>query len=295
MTTAFKGKGPLPRLQTSWDLRAACNFIGGGAGTGLLIATAFLAWSGYPYFGTVALGLACIAFGLFMVWMEIGRPWRSMNLFFHPQTSWMTREGILSLPIFALGAVTLFYFPQSGGQVATSLVGVLAAGYLYCQARMLQGAKGIPSWAHPAIIPFLLATGLTEGMGLVICFPMLFSNMILAVFALLLLLRLFTWSRYAKALKNGGAPQASSAVINGFSPTFKVMGHLLPVFLLTVATVKPGLNVFLVPAAGLLAAIAGWLAKAVIITRAAQTHGFSIPVMPVRGQGTSSRPARPGW
>ena len=30
--------GPWPRLQRAWDMRAACNFIGGGTGTGLLLA-----------------------------------------------------------------------------------------------------------------------------------------------------------------------------------------------------------------------------------------------------------------
>ncbi|MCF7980934.1 MAG: hypothetical protein K9K86_03045 [Pseudomonadales bacterium] len=296
MTSAFKGKGALPRLQTSWDLRAACNFIGGGTGTGLLITTALLALFGYPYFGAIILGLACVGFGLFMVWLEIGRPWRSMNLFFHPETSWMTREGILAIPMFLLGALTIFYYPQSS---VAAVIGIIAAGYLYCQARMLRGAKGIPSWAHPSLTPYILATGLTEGMGLAICFQALASEALLAVFAVLLILRLITWSRYSKGLQQSGAPQASCAAINNIRSLFLVGGHLLPIILLVIVTFASELRVVLVPAAGLLAAMAGWLSKAVIITRAAQTRGFAIPRTPIRGQGSaneaSSQASKQGW
>jgi len=298
MTSAFKGKGSLPRLQTSWDLRAACNFIGGGTGTGLLITTALLALFGFPYFWPIVLGLACVGFGLFMVWLEIGRPWRSMNLFFHPETSWMTREGILAIPLFVLGALTLFYYPQSGGSAIAAVIGLIAVGYLYCQAQMLRGAKGIPSWAHPALTPYILMTGLTEGMGLAICFQALANEALFAVFALVLVIRLIAWSRYSQGLQQGGAPQASCAAINNIRAMFLVGGHLLPILLLVAATFITELAVFLVPAAGLLAAAAGWLSKAVIITRAAQTRGFAIPRTPIRGQGAkdmSSQASKQGW
>ena len=294
MSTAFKGKGPLPRLQTSWDLRAACNFIGGGTGTGLLICTAVLALFGYPYSGTIALGLVCVAFGLLMVWLEIGRPWRSMNLFFNPQTSWMTREGILAIPLFALAALALFYHPKSGGTVITGALGIIAAGYLYCQARMLNGAKGIPSWAHPAIVPYLMVTGLTEGMGLAVCFPALGGRSVLTAFVLLLLLRMAAWLRYTHGLQRDRAPQDSLRVINGFKTIYLLAGHLLPIILLTATGLEPGWHAVLVPAAGLLAAMAGWLSKAVIITRAAHTHGFVIPRMPGRGQVAGNGPALQG-
>jgi len=299
MTSAFKGKGALPRLQTSWDMRAACNFIGGGTGTGLLITTALLALFGYPYFGALTLGLACVGFGLFMVWLEIGRPWRSMNLFFHPETSWMTREGILAIPMFSLGGLTLFFYPQTGGATFAAVIGVIAAGYLYCQAQMLRGAKGIPSWAHPALTPYILATGVAEGMGLAICFQTLASEAVLAVFAVALILRLITWSRYSQGLQQGGAPQASCMAINRIRPAFLVGGHLLPIVLLVAATFAPEIKVYLVPAAGFLAAFAGWLSKAVIITRAAQTRGFAIPRTPIRGQGganqAASQASKQGW
>ncbi len=204
-------------------------------------------------------------------------------------------KGFSRCHCFLLGALTLVYFPRSGGLIVTSLIGMIAAGYLYCQARMLQGAKGIPSWAHPALIPYLMATGLTEGMGLAICFPALASPVVQAAFALLLVMRLVTWLRYTHGLQQGRTPQDSLAVINGISGIFLSAGHFLPIILLVVAALKPGLNAFLVPAAGGLAAVAGWFSKAVIITRAAHTQGFAIPTMPIRGQGVSGQSARQEW
>jgi phenylacetyl-CoA:acceptor oxidoreductase subunit 2 len=99
--------GAASRLQRFWDLRAACNFIGGGTGCGLLFWAAIGLAGGLPYFPAALIGLMFVGAGLFMVWLEIGKPWRAFNLFFRPQTSWMTREGIVSLPLFATGAIAV--------------------------------------------------------------------------------------------------------------------------------------------------------------------------------------------
>ncbi len=294
MTGAFKGKGPLPRLQTSWDLRAACNFIGGGTGTGLLIATALLVLAGAPYATGLLLGLGFVAFGLFMVWLEIGRPWRSMNLFFHPETSWMTREGILAIPLFTLGALLLFYPPAAKGALVSSAIGVIAAGYLYCQARMLRAAKGIPSWASPALTPYILSTGLVEGTGLALCVPGLVNEGTMLGFALLLIVRALAWLRYQQQLVQTNAPTATLAVLKKLRGPLMLVGHLIPIVLLVLVSWQPNLKSLAIPAAGLLAAAMGWLSKAAIITRAAQTRGFAIPRTPIRGKG-DSRLTNQGW
>jgi phenylacetyl-CoA:acceptor oxidoreductase subunit 2 len=294
MSKALKGKGALPRLQTSWDMRAACNFIGGGTGTGLLIATAGFAWLGLPYFSSLLAGLGFIAFGLFMVWLEIGRPWRSMNLFFHPQTSWMTREGILAIPIFALGALALFAYPMAADALLVGVLGLLAVGYLFCQAQMLLNAKGIPSWANPALAPYIMVTGLAEGVGVAICFPALAGRGVLAVFVLLLVARLLLWSRYQSRLQADKAPQASCETVAAARPLLLMAGHVTPLLLLLLATLVSSLASLLVAAAGLIAAAMGWYSKVVVITRAAQTRGFAIPKMPVRGK-SGDRLSNQGW
>ena len=97
-----------PWLQTNWDWRAAGNFIGGGSGTGLAILAALASIQGTVYWPMGLIGAVLVGIGLFCVWLEIGRPWRALHVFFHPQTSWMTREAFVSallLPVTLLAVV----------------------------------------------------------------------------------------------------------------------------------------------------------------------------------------------
>lgn len=152
MTATLDGA---PRLQRNWDSRAACNFIGGGAGTGLLLAAAAALPAGWPYFSAGALGVALIGFGLSMVWLEIGRPFRALNVFFHPQTSWMSREALLALPLLTLAGIatvadqSFVPLPPQMRLLVTPLALAAAAlglAFLYCQARILRASHGVPAW-----------------------------------------------------------------------------------------------------------------------------------------------------
>ncbi len=289
--------GPWPKLQRHWDIRAAGNFIGGGTGSGLILAAAVAAATGRGFAPALLAGLVCVGLGLTMVLLEIGRPWRALNVFFHPRTSWMTREGVLALPLFACGGLALL-LDWAGAPVAPAMAvvaGVLAVAFLYCQARILGAAKGIPAWREPALLPFLMASGLTEGAGLLA---------ILAQFGLapawatplglgLLVVRLVLWRGYLSALARNGAPAASLAALSRLAPGFIGLNGLA-VLLFATAILLPAASA----AAGLaggLAAIAGWLAKLTIVTKAAATRGFALPRTPVRGQGTSRLLGAPGW
>ena len=66
--------GPNPWQQQSWDARAAGNFIGGGAGCGLLIFTTLAGAPGSLRQGLLVLALLLVSAGLLCVWAEIGRP-----------------------------------------------------------------------------------------------------------------------------------------------------------------------------------------------------------------------------
>ena len=108
-------------LQRHWDARAAANFICGGAGSGLLVVTAFVP-STRPI--AVLVALALIAGGLAAVWLEIGRKLRAIHVFFNPFTSWMTRESLAAVMVFLLGGSYLL-FPR---MVLLYGAGVAAAG-----------------------------------------------------------------------------------------------------------------------------------------------------------------------
>lgn len=293
-TTRRVAAGPWPRLQRFWDLRAACNFIGGGTGSGLLMAAAVFALLDRTYAALLVAGLGCVAFGLAMVWLEIGKPWRALNVFLHPQTSWMTREGVVAIPLFAAGGAALMAQGSVYGTAAAFGAGLLAAGFLYCQARILRAAKGIPAWRHPALTPYLLISGPVEGWGLALAISGSTHELLPAGFAGLVVLRAVLWGRYVLRLRRDGAPAETRALIDQVLYPVLIVGHALPLAAVAMAMTGQGRAV-MVTAAGLAAAIAGWFTKWLIVTRSAQTRGFAIPRTPVRGRGVSREVSRPGW
>ena len=149
-------------LQPTWDWRAAGNFILGGAGGALLAAATAASYPAAPALPAVLLAVALVGAGLGLVWLEIGRPWRALHVFFHPQTSWMTREGSVATVMLPLALAGLF-MPSP---VLLLIAGVLGLAFLYCQGRILEASKGIPAWREPAVVPLTVTTGLTEGTGL---------------------------------------------------------------------------------------------------------------------------------
>src|ERR1035437_6303725 len=90
-----------PWHQRNWDLRAAGNFVFGGAGAGLIFFAAIAQAFGAAYVAPALLGLALVGAGLLCVWAEIGRPLRAMNVCRHASTSWMTREAMVAPLLFA--------------------------------------------------------------------------------------------------------------------------------------------------------------------------------------------------
>lgn len=299
MKTMF-ANGPWPKLQRHWDVRAACNFIGGGTGTGLIMFAAACAVLGLPFAAALVLGLMSVGCGLTMVLLEIGRPWRAFNVFFHPQTSWMTREGVMALPLFASGGLALLlHWADAPAVVVVGLAliaGLSAGGFLYCQARILRAAKGIPAWREPTLTPFIITTGLAEGSGILAALAALGLAPGWAALPALVLAagRVVAWQKYSRTLASRGAPDASLAALDRLAPRFLLVGHGIAALLLAAAIALPTLA-WAAGLGGLLLTGAGWWAKLTIVTRAAATQGFAIPRTPVRGRGVSRAVAKPGW
>ena len=282
-----------PWHQTNWDWRAALNFICGGTGTGLLVAAALFGGAAYGWLALVALAL--VAFGLFWVWMEIGKPWRSINVFFNPQTSWMTRESIVAGPLF-LAALAAAW---TGSGWLAAIAALVAVGFLYCQGRILEASKGIPAWREPAIIPLVIATGLAEGMGLATAVLAASGSLAgrapLVVLIVLLVAREVAWRRYRAALVRAGAPKGTLAVLRRIELPFTLAGNWAPaVLLLAALPAHDAANAFAV-VAGLAALAAGWFAKFTIVARAAFNQGFALPALPIRGTGVRTEGTKPGW
>lgn len=267
------------KRQGFWDLRAAGNFIGGGTGTGLLLVSAAAALAGHDATIPLLAGAGFVMAGLSLVWLEIGKPWRALNVFFHPQTSWMTREGILAGPL----ALCALGFTITGHATLLGPVIVLALGFLYCQARILKASRGIPAWKQPEIVPFIIATGLAEGTGAYLALGEA-STVWIAIALTTGLIREGAWVLYRRGLVRDHAPQKTLDCLA--SPLARRVRGLQLAALALLVVAMAGY----VPAGmlgGVLAALSGWGIKALLVTRAAFTRGPRITHTPVRGRGLS--------
>ncbi|CAG0948277.1 phenylacetyl-CoA:acceptor oxidoreductase 26-kDa subunit [Burkholderiales bacterium] len=271
--------GPKPWLQRHWDVRAAMNFMCGGAGSGLLIASAIFDWAGTQT-APWLVGLALIGLGLASVWLEIGRKLRFLNVYLNRRTSWMTREAFVAVAVFGFGALAwLLVSPLLRG-----LTAVCALGFIYAQARILTASKGIPAWREKRLVPLILATGLVEGLCLFLL--VVGDNTPFAVVITLLValpLRWAFWSRYQTRVLPQLAKHAQAALA-GVSRLGLWGGTALPMLLVVSPFVWPQGILPAFYAAGVLGAASGLAFKFVLVRRAAYNQGFALPHLPKRGR-----------
>ena len=165
----------------------------------------------------------------------------------------------------------------------------LALVFVYCQARMLQAAKGIPAWREPLLVPLVLTTGLTEGGGLLLLAAPLtgvVTPLLLVAFGLLLIGRVLVWQAYRRRLV-GVVVRGAASALDRAGQVLQLIGTPVPLALvaLIVAGAVPDAQVPLLAAiAGLAAAVAGAYVKFTLVTRAAFNQGFALAHLPVRGQ-----------
>lgn len=294
---AANGLNIAPARQKNWDWRAVGNFLCGGAGSGLIVAAAAAAPGRFDFRIAVAAGTLLVAIGLLLVWTELGRPARFLNVFRNPWTSWMSRESCFAVILVCAGVVAAW----SGSAGALVAAAVSAALFLYSQARMLLAARGIAAWRTPRIVPLIVATGLTEGIGLLLLLWTLHPAarpapvpVMAGIGIALLALRALAWTRYRSSLE-ARAPELTRRALRQCSMPFALFGTLLPVLPLFMMGLI-GTSTPLVPAAaGLCMLLGGWALKFVIFTEAAYNQGFALAHSPARGAGSPGPGVRPGW
>lgn len=275
--------GPNPWQQSFWDWRAAGNFICGGAGASLIAFTVLAGATGPAATLLLLAGLGLVGLGLLCVWLEIGRPMRALNVFFNPRTSWMSREALVSVLLFGLG------LGLAAGVRGWGLPAALAAlGFLYCQARIVQAARGIPAWREPLTVPLLVATGLAEGAGLfwlATAWQGRTGAMLAVLFGALVIARWLLWRAWRQRIAATAAAGALAAIDrNGAS--LQWVGSALPLALIALpamGVLGGGWGALLMAAAGALVAATGARFKYTLITRASFNQGFSLKRLPVRG------------
>ncbi len=287
-----------PSLQKIWDWRAVGNFIGGGTGTGFLLLACLALLLGAPAALPTLIGLAFVAGGLVLVWLEIGRPLRALHVFFHPQTSWMTREAMVSVPLMLIGLAAAWL----QWRVLAVLLAAVALVFLYCQGRILRAARGIPAWRHPRVVPLIVVTGLTEGAAMFVALtpllaPAAFASAgtaALTILTAMAIARYAFWRAYLAGLR-GEAPLEALRALRRADPVMIALGTVVPAVAAPAALLGAGDTTQLAVAAGLCGAAGGWYLKGVIIARAAYNQGFALVHSPARGGGKPGPGIKPGW
>jgi phenylacetyl-CoA:acceptor oxidoreductase subunit 2 len=275
--------GPDPWQQTSWDARAAGNFVCGGMGSGLIVFAVVSDAVGIARAGLLIAGLSLIGLGLFCVSLELGRPLRALNVFRNPRRSWMAREAWTSVLLFPACLAAAAGLDGFGG-----IVLLLALAFVYCQARLLQAAKGIPAWREPQLVPLIVITGLAEGAGVFLVTAPLHRAAtlpLLGAFGTLLVVRVLVWFAYRHRLAGKAAPGAAAA-LDRAGRVLQIAGTLVPIALalaIAAGLVAGDALLSVVAVAGLFAALAGAYFKFTLVTRAGFNQGFALPHLPVRG------------
>ena len=286
------------KLQPFWDFRAAMNFILGGMGSALaFLAMLNLVFWGLPETMLLRLFIAAgifMAVGLTFVWMEIGRKLRFLHVFYRPHSSWMTREAYV-VGIYYLAVLADLIWPQRWLHV---LAGLLAIGFLYCQARILYAAKGIPAWRAPLIPWMIISTGLLEGSGLYMLCHVLapatipFTRTFYNLAILFVVASGSLWIVYRMTAKRTGIPPLARGVLNRISPFVVSIGYVVPLLGLAALDSFAGNGRLLFAVTGVCAVLGGVMWKFTVITRASYQQGFSLPKIPQRGSGTRAAPVR---
>jgi phenylacetyl-CoA:acceptor oxidoreductase 26-kDa subunit len=279
----YPAYGPDPWHQTSWDIRAAGNFICGGAGSGLIVFATIADGSAAALPALTLVGLALVALGLFSVSLELGRPFRALNVIRNPWKSWMAREAWTAALLFAAGIVVAWGVPDM-----SIVAAVLAVVFVYCQGRLLQAAKGIPAWRERRLVPLIVTTGLAEGAGLFFVTSTWHDAGTLELLnslGALVLARVLVWLWYRRRLADA-ASRAALAALDRAGRVLQVAGTVVP--LIVIAAIGLGIvageaTEWAAAIAGLFTVGAGAYLKYTLITGAGFNQGFALAHLPVRG------------
>lgn len=145
-----------------------------GAGYGLLALLAlFAAFDILPMdrrLGILGLGLgfAAVSAGLLSSMLHLGHPERAWRAFSQWRSSWLSREGVVSVltfgPIILFGLAWLFPAQAVGAmEIWALLTAVGAAATVACTGMIYQGLKTIHQWHNHLTVPNYLLLGAAGG------------------------------------------------------------------------------------------------------------------------------------
>src|ERR1700694_4308016 len=120
--------------------------------------------------GFVALATAFVlaAAGLVSSACHLGHPERAWRAFSQWRSSWLSREGVLSVMTFVPAAIFAIGWVLSGAPAGfVGLCGILAAalaaGTIYCTGMIYASLQPIHQWHNRWVVPNYLALGIMAG------------------------------------------------------------------------------------------------------------------------------------
>lgn len=121
-----------------------------------------------------ALGVILVTVGLLFSLGHLGKPQRAWRAMSQWRTSWLSREGVLSLLTYlpALALVMLLWrgvkTPDDSALLAVAGMAttLLSLATIACTAMIYASLKPIPAWTHPLVLPGYLLFALHGGAAL---------------------------------------------------------------------------------------------------------------------------------
>lgn len=121
-----------------------------------------------------ALGVILVTVGLLFSLGHLGKPQRAWRAMSQWRTSWLSREGVLSLLTYipAVAMVLLLWrgvkTPDASAMLAVAGMATtfLSLATIACTAMIYASLKPIPAWTHPLVLPGYLLFALLGGAAL---------------------------------------------------------------------------------------------------------------------------------
>lgn len=115
----------------------------------------------------LSMGLALATLGLVASTFHLGRPERAWRAFSQWRTSWLSREGVAAIAVYATAVpltAVAWWWPQ---HVLTHVLGaataLLALATILCTSMIYASLKTVPQWRHPTVPAVYLLLGMATG------------------------------------------------------------------------------------------------------------------------------------
>jgi sulfite dehydrogenase (quinone) subunit SoeC len=185
---------------------------------GILTGTRFLPDSRWFAGVAFALSLGAVAFGLLASTFHLGHPERAWRAFSQWRSSWLSREGVISLATFLPAGPLALLWVFYAHPIAWLgwLAALLAAATVFCTAMIYASLKPIPRWHHPLVpvsyLLFALMTGALWLQALLLAFEApfpLLSRLVIVCLLAGLLAKLAYWRSIERAPARSTAESAT--------------------------------------------------------------------------------------